>query len=190
MQVTVTMTGGILGVHEQLGPVDTAKAPNGSAIEEKIDGMYFYDALVYEIEVADGGRRHSVSFVASSDPTLDDLQQLMALVAEGAGRSPDTPFSDASPARCDNWWAGYVDMPPNPDPVLRVVGRCSVPPGKHLVLAVGNIGTAPEPGMIALQATLEDGDGGEGVGWSGDVGSDVKLVAIEGAVSALIDVRR
>jgi hypothetical protein len=92
-------------------------------------------------------------------------------------------------AQCSDWAAWYDRMPPDPDPRLHVRGSCRLPEGKQLTLTPGDIGVAPEPGLFALEARLEDGYGsGDEVTWTGNAGEDVKRVRIQGAVSAEIEV--
>jgi hypothetical protein len=213
VEITVTRTGGIAGVHERLGPVDTAQASNGAAIEEQVEQMGFFempermpddggiaDAFGYEIEVADGSRRHSVAFTEPMDDSRRGLQRLVALVAESGAEWQDAPLGGADPgpagagadgeASCSDWSAWYNRMPPNPDPRLHVRGSCQVPEGKRLTLMPGNVGIVPEPGLFVLEARLDEGGyrAADEVTWASDVGEDVQRVRIQGAASAEVEV--
>jgi hypothetical protein len=103
MQVLVRRTGGIAGVNEQLGPVDTAQAgEEGQRIEQKVEEIGFFemperlpggedirDAFEYSVTVDDGYRSHTVSFTETPDDTKRGLQHLIALVEDVAGEWKD-----------------------------------------------------------------------------------------------------
>lgn len=98
MQITVQRTGGIAGVNERLGPVDTDHVSGavGSAISAKVEAIGFFDmpselepSGVYDdfhmsVHVVDGGRDHTVSCDAlSKDPAARGLGELVKLLTDG-----------------------------------------------------------------------------------------------------------
>ena len=95
MEITFKKSGGLAGVHERLGPVDTAQQGDaGGEIEAKVEQIGFfamperlpeegpvYDGFGYGVTVADAERRHQVEYSDSSRSDdrrpLDELAQLL-----------------------------------------------------------------------------------------------------------------
>lgn len=90
MQITITRTGGF-GADEELAALDTDMlAPTRAReIEQLIDELDFFnlpevlpggagsDPVRYEVTVADGERRHTVSYAEDEGPNGQPLRQLV-----------------------------------------------------------------------------------------------------------------
>ena len=193
MEVKVVSTGGIAGERKEIGPIDTDRVPGGDRIEIQVEEIGFWemperlpvehpirDGYTHEVTITVERRRHVVSFADSSSGENAGIAELVSLVrqaAEGGGQ-----------ARCE-WSAWYNRMPGTHDEDLHVAGRCELPEGTTIRLEPGDIGIAPDPGVFALQATIErnGGYGGE-PSWVGTAGPDIKHVRIQGDVNAEVDV--
>lgn len=98
MQITVWKTGGIQGVRERLGPVETDRVSGavGSAIIQMVDEMGFFDLssdgepgqafddFHFSIHIVDGERENQVSFDGlAGGPLAAKLRDLVQLLQEG-----------------------------------------------------------------------------------------------------------
>lgn len=207
MKISATRSGGILGVSEELGPIDTGSLPGelGREIEAEVQRVGFFDlpaepsahepwpdAFHYGITVEDGDRSHSVSF---EDGGWQGLLHLSCLLDEtGAEWRSLRALSDL-PVEWLGGEAWYNRMPGRNDEDLHVAGTCRLRSSSiQLVLEPGNPGIFPEPGVVVLSLKASKLDTGtdqmdeRDVSWSDDVGPDAKWVRIIGAVNVSMKV--
>jgi hypothetical protein len=112
MKVTVRKSGGIAGVHEQIGPVDTAQEGDaGGRIEAKIEQIGFFsmpkelpeehriiDGFGYGVSVDDGDRHHEVEYGdGTKREERQPLDELQGLLEENGWTYRDVP-REAEPA--------------------------------------------------------------------------------------------
>lgn len=180
MEVTVDRTGGLAGVRERLGPVDTSQLNAGglgAQIEAKVSEIGFFDlpeqltggehasdTFKYKVTVVDGDRNHSVSYDELSNEAercgVKDLVKLLDQAGVGWHDAPLEPGTGSTttgrPLECGQWSAWYNRMPPDPDPRLHVAGVCEMPQaGVKLTLEPGNVGIVPERGLFVLELKAE-----------------------------------
>ena len=107
MEISVLRTGGIAGVRERLGPIDTSALADdlGDRLEAKVEEMGFfdfperipdestiYDAFQHDITVSDGDRRHSVTFSDGAEERYRrPLGELVQLLRETGSDFEDEP---------------------------------------------------------------------------------------------------
>lgn len=98
MEISVLRTGGLAGVNERLGPLDTGALEGdlGEQLERKVDEIGFFDfperipddhrifdAFQYDVTVVDGDRRHSVTFRDGAEERYGQpLRELIGLLRE------------------------------------------------------------------------------------------------------------
>jgi hypothetical protein len=204
MQVSVTRTGGLAGVHQQLGPVEISSLDPEVAnqIERILAGVDFFnlperlptqgnvaDGFFYAVRAVADGRDHTVrTDDGSEDPAAVQLRELTGLLDEAVGRfenhSADSA-ADAVPTR--GWSAWYNRMPGTDDPDLHVSGTCSLESSNITVqLEPGNEGVIDDPELYVLRlvvtrpAVLDDLCVERDVNWQGAVGPAIKRVRING----------
>jgi hypothetical protein len=208
MQIRATRSGGILGVREELGPIDTDAISGGlgDEIEAEVEKVGFFDlpsepaphdpwpdAFYYGITVEDGDCTHSVSF---EDGEWQGLLRLSCLLDQ-----TDANWRDLRDSRSElpvEWLRGeawYNRMPGRNDENLHAAGTCRVRSSSaQLELEPGNSGIFPEPGVVVLSLKAAASDVGDDqmdekdVSWAEDVGPDAKWVRIIGAVSVSLKV--
>ena len=107
MDIQVLRTGGIAGVYEKLGPIDTLRLEDdlGHQLERKVEEIDFFDlperipddgrifdAYHYDMTVADGSRRHSVAYSdAAEERYRRPLGELIQLLRETGRDFEETP---------------------------------------------------------------------------------------------------
>jgi hypothetical protein len=107
MEITITRTGGIAGLRQRLGPVDTAELPPQTAeqVSDIVATMDFFklptgmakaggaDILDYETTIAAEGRCHTVNSNDNSPAEYKDgLARLVAAIeSAGVTFGPDAP---------------------------------------------------------------------------------------------------
>lgn len=106
MKITVLRTGGIRGVNESLGPIDTESLSPDQArsIEEQVEAAGFFelpsvlneptvrDGFTYRVTVVDGERQHTATaYDGSHDAQVDSLAALTRLLEETGAEFEDTP---------------------------------------------------------------------------------------------------
>lgn len=217
MLVTVRRGPTSEGAISVLGPLDMQHIERGPAIEQKIAEIDFFnidrnldsaedDPHAASVQVTaenDKGRIHGIQYregsTLASSLHVTDLVELIESSGETAhlvtfdSAGHEVPFHP--PISCANWEAWYNRMPGQQDARLHVSGECTLPvSGVTLTLEQGNVGVAPEPGLVALELKAEFPDASNEVmtpvtvTWAEDVGPDVTRVRIQGAASAEIDV--
>jgi hypothetical protein len=217
MLVTVRRAPAGEGPISVLGPLDTRNIGNGGAIERKVEEIDFFNidrnldsaeddphaaSVQVTVELEDGsihGIQYREGSTLASTLHVTDLVELI----ESTGGAPHLVTFDAGghevpfhpPFTCANWEAWYNRMPGRQDPRLHVTGECTLPvSGVKLTLEQGDVGVAPEPGLLALELKADFPDVSSEVmtpvtvAWAEDVGPDVERVRIQGAASAEIDV--
>lgn len=111
MQITVTKTGGIAGVNQQLGPVETSDLDSGVAsdVSRILREVDFFnlprslsktgqtaDAFTYAVHVIDGSRNHTVQMEDdSSGSAADGLRELIGLLEQAVGGFGSQGAADA-----------------------------------------------------------------------------------------------
>ena len=206
MQITVMQTGGLLGVHQQLGPVQTSSLDR--EVAEQVDRIitesdFFalperlpsigqvFDDFTYAVHVVDGHHAHTVELQGQSgDPAASALLELVRLLDGAAGGFHAVPTSTGLPdgvVETRDWSAWYNRMPGADDPDLHVSGMCGVASSHTTVrLELGNVGVVPEEDLCVLQLVAARPDIDDDryveleVSWQGDVGPDKKRVRIAG----------
>jgi hypothetical protein len=205
---------------EVLGPLDTERIELGPAIERKIDEIDFFkidrnlasetdppDARDVSVTVeTDEPRIHGVSYVEGSEAARNLGVTALVDLIDSTGEPThevtfdstghEVPVHPETKFDCSKWAAWYNREPGGQyDPNLHVTGECTFPVGGvKLTLEPGNVGVAPQPGLIALELTAEFPDiatqvvESVSVSWEGDVGPDVEHVRIQGDADADIDV--
>lgn len=216
MLVTVERTTTSEGPIEVRGPIDTERIDLGPAIERKIDEIDYFNIdrtlqaegetpdTVVTVEIVEPPQIHFVQFQHDNEQAkqlgVTDLVELI----ESTGVPPHLVTFDEvghkvpfhPPIECSNWSAWYDREPGSrEDPNLRVTGECTIPiAGVKLTLEPGNVGVAPQPGLLALELKAEFPDVSTQVvstvtvNWEDDVGPDIEKVRIQGAANAEIDV--
>lgn len=113
MHVTVWKTGGIAGVCERLGPVDTDRVSGavGSAIIRMVDEIEFFDLsgdgepgpgqafddFHFSIHIVDGEREHQVSFDGLSEGPLAALRKSVQILKDSGFEFEDQKNQRAEP---------------------------------------------------------------------------------------------
>jgi hypothetical protein len=97
---------------------------------------------------------------------------------------------------CLDWEAWYDQMPGADHTKLHVAGTCSLPSSSiQLTLQPGDPGVAPEDGVFVLELRATEPPASDTrmdertVGWSDDVGKDIKSVRIIGDAEASVEVK-
>jgi hypothetical protein len=222
MLVTISRSPIGTGASQELGPLDTEQIELGHAIERKVDEIDFFDIdrnldsradpldarhIQVTVETREPDLRiHGVQYAEGNAEAARYGVVALAELIESAG----VPFHDVTfdasghvvpvhpPIECSNWSAWYDHEPGGPaDPKLHVAGECTLPvAGVTLSLELGDVGIAPEPGLIALDLKAEFPTGSPQVistvrvTWDKDVGPDVTRVRIQGAADAELKVTR
>jgi hypothetical protein len=198
---------------ERLGPIDTGTIALGPSIERKVVEIDYFvidrvlppdhdgESPSSHVDVVDGNRQHGVGYVPGSEAAARFGITALADLVESTGFPfHEVKFDSAGHeivhVDCAKWSAFYNREPGGPeDPDLHVTGECTTRiGGVKLTLEPGEVGVAPEPGLLALELTAELPEvvtevvTPVSVSWSGDVGPDITRVRVQGAATAEIDV--
>lgn len=211
MQITVTRIGGFAGVHQQLGPVETATLDPEVAdrIHQIVAELDFFtlperlpsdgeirDGYFYAVHVVADGRDRTVRTEdGSRDPAALELHRLIRLLDEAGGQFENRPMDSSDGVRTRDWSAWYNRRPLAEDPHLHVSGTCRLESSGFTVrLEPDNEGVVDDPELFVLKLVvtspaIHDAQHVEReVTWQDNVGAGIRRVRISG-VSTEIPVR-
>lgn len=151
------------------------------------------DGFSYAMTVEAEEGQHTVHYGSDSEAgarrSLFEVQKL--LIESGQRFKWNAPLLALVDPGGFSWEAWRNRMPGSHDPDLHVVGSCVFPTtGVRLSLEPTNVGIVPEPDLLALELTIERLGSGEDritekyAVWSGDVGTEVERVRIQGDAEA------
>jgi hypothetical protein len=204
MEITVTRTGGFVGVHQQLGPVDTSSLDPEVAdqidriiteldffnLQDKPAAGVVYDGFFYTVRVVADDRDHTARTEdGSDDPEAGGLRRLIGLLEDAGCRFEDSPMDrPADEVVTRDWSAWYNRMPGADDPDLHVSGTCGLESSSTMVrLEPGNEGIIDDPELFVLRLVVTTPDIHDDryvereVSWHDNVGAGIKRVRVNGA---------